>query len=147
MHGDSFSANRVDPDPMCSTIFGVKAEPPALPCRDDVLVDNGAAAPKSRLSPLEMCSQTAASGLLPAGKISTTTRNTFRQPHLRFCPTEETNSESSSTQYALYHSSFWWNQLPAPTWRRVIQTKSRQTLVYDPGGSKGRLRACMFLGT
>ena len=44
-HGDSCSANRVDPDSMCSTIFGVKAEPPALPCRDDVLIDNGAAVP------------------------------------------------------------------------------------------------------
>ena len=27
MHGDSFSANRVDPDPMCSRRFDVKAEP------------------------------------------------------------------------------------------------------------------------
>ena len=49
MHGDSFSANRVDPDPICSTSFGVKVEPPALPCRDDVVVENGAAAPKSCL--------------------------------------------------------------------------------------------------
>ena len=49
MHGNSFSANRVDPDPMCSTSFGVKAEPPVLPCRDVVLVENGAAAPKSCL--------------------------------------------------------------------------------------------------
>ena len=31
MHGDSFSANRIDPDPMYSTSFGVKAESPALP--------------------------------------------------------------------------------------------------------------------
>ena len=46
MYADSFSVNRVDPDPMCSTSFGVKAEPTTLPCRDDVLVENGAAAPK-----------------------------------------------------------------------------------------------------
>ena len=25
-------------------------------------------------------------------------------------------------------SSFWWNQLPVPSWQRVIQTKSRQTV-------------------
>ena len=49
MHGESFSANRFNPGPMCSTSFGVKAEPPALPYRDDVLVENGAAAPKSCL--------------------------------------------------------------------------------------------------
>ena len=144
MHGDSFSANRVDH----SINFGVKAEPPALPCRDDVLVKNGAAAPKSCRSPLEMRSPIAADGLIPAGKASTTTRITFYQPHLRFYPTEETNSEKTSTQYALYYnSSFWWNQLPAPSWRRVIRTKSRKNLIFDPGGSKGRLSACPLLGT
>ena len=118
------------------------------PSRDDVLVGNGAAALKSCLSPLEMRSLTAAGGLLPADKASTTTRITLYQPCLRFCPTKETISERMSTQYALYYnSSFCWNQLPAPSWRRVIQTKSRETLVFDPGGSKGRLRACQFLGT
>ena len=54
VHGDSPFANRVDPDPICSTSFSVKVEPPALPCRDDVLVENDAAAPKSCLSSLEM---------------------------------------------------------------------------------------------
>ena len=35
MHGDSFSASRVDPGSMTnSTSFGVKAEPPTLPRRD-----------------------------------------------------------------------------------------------------------------
>ena len=56
MHGDSCSANRVDPGSKTTSIsFAVKTEPPALPCRDDVLVENGAAAPKSCLPPLEMC--------------------------------------------------------------------------------------------
>ena len=33
MHGDSCSANRVDPDPMSSTSFGGDSTgPPALPC-------------------------------------------------------------------------------------------------------------------
>ena len=52
MHGDGFSANRVDPDPMCSISFGMKAERPALPCRDVVLIDNDAAVPKLCLTPL-----------------------------------------------------------------------------------------------
>ena len=50
MRGDSFSACRVDPGSKASTSFGVKANPPNLPCRDDVLVEDGAAAPKSRLT-------------------------------------------------------------------------------------------------
>ena len=55
MHNrDSFSAKKVQDDPKSSTTFGMKAEPPALSCRDDVLVENGAAAPKLCLSPLEM---------------------------------------------------------------------------------------------
>ena len=51
MHGDRFPSSRVDPGPKTnSTSFSVKAKPPALPCRDDVLVENGAAAPKSSLT-------------------------------------------------------------------------------------------------
>ena len=40
MHGDSCSANRADPDPMCSTSFGSDLTGPlALPCSgDDALV-------------------------------------------------------------------------------------------------------------
>ena len=79
IHGDNFSANRVDPDPMCSNGFGVKAEPPVLPGRVDVLVENGAAAPKSCLSPLEGRSPAATCGLLPAGMTPTATRTTFYQ--------------------------------------------------------------------
>ena len=52
MRGDSFSACRVDPGPKTSTSFGVKAEHPALPCRDDVVVGSGDAAPKSCLPSL-----------------------------------------------------------------------------------------------
>ena len=48
-HRNRCSAKRVQASPTNSTSFGVKAEPPALPRRDDVLVDNGAAAPKSCL--------------------------------------------------------------------------------------------------
>ena len=55
MHGDSFSACRVDPGPMTNwTSFSMMAEPLALPCRDDVVVESGDAAPKSCLPSLEM---------------------------------------------------------------------------------------------
>ena len=106
MHRNSFFAHRVDPDPMCSTIFGVKVEPPALPQRDD-FVENGAAAPKSCLSTLEMRTPTVAGGLLHVGMASTATRTTFDQPPLRFYySTEETNSKRVPIQNALYYSSF-----------------------------------------
>ena len=102
MHGDSSSANRTDPDPMCSTSFGEYCTGhPALPA----LVDNGAAAPKSCLSPLQMRLSTTARGLLPAGETSTATKTTFDHPTLWFCLTEETNLRTS-TQSVSYDSSF-----------------------------------------
>ena len=125
MYGYSFSAKRIKDGPKGSTTFGEKVKPPALPCRDDVVVENGAAVPNSCLSPLEMRSPIAAGGLLPAGETSTTTRITFYQPRLRFCPTEETHSERTSTPSAWYYSSFRRNNLLAtPYCQRVIETKS-----------------------
>ena len=114
MRGDSFSACRVEPGPNTnSTSFGVKAEPPALPCRDDVVVESGDAAPKSCLPSLEMRSPTAAGGLVLTGKASTTTETNFYQPSLRFYSAEETDSEANSkeihlrtlTPYVSYDSS------------------------------------------
>ena len=80
---------------------------------------------------------------------STTTRITYNQPHIRFYQTEETNSKRTSTQHASYYSGSWRirNQLAALFCRRVIETKSGQTLVFNPGSSTGHLRACLFLGT
>ena len=88
-HENSCFAIRVQADPKCLTSFGVKAEPPALPDRDDVLVENDAAAPKLCLSPLEIPTPTAAGGLLPTGKTSTATMTVLHQLPLWFCPTEE----------------------------------------------------------
>ena len=107
-HGDSCSEKRVQDGSTSSTSFDDNViEPPALPCsRDDALIDNDVAAPKSCLSLLEMRTPTAAGGLLPAGTASTTTRTTFDQPPLWFCPTEEINSRTSN-QYAMDYSSFW----------------------------------------
>ena len=142
MHGDSFSARRVDPSPKTtSTSFGMKAEPPVLPCRDDVVVENHAAAPKLRLPSLEMRSPTAAGGLLPTSEISTATKTTFNKSPLWLYSTEEANSKETnlwtSTPSAWYgDSSFRRNKLLAAlSCRRVIETKSRQNKTFDPGGS------------
>ena len=70
-HGNKSSSAQVDPDPMCLTSFGDDStEPPALPCRDDAMLDKGAEALKS-LSPVEMDTLTDAGGLLPASIAST----------------------------------------------------------------------------
>ena len=158
MRGDSFSARRVEPCTNTnSTSFGVKVKRPVLPCRDDVGVESGDAAPKSCLPSLEIRSPTAAGGLVLTGKASTTTETNFNQPPLKFYSTEETDSEANSketnmrtsTPYASYDSSvFQESNLPAaPYCRRVIMTKSRQNMTFDPGGLQGHLRACPFLGS
>ena len=150
MRGDNFSARRVEPGPKTnSTSVGMMAEPPALPCRDDVLVENGDTSPKSCLPFLEMRSPSAAGGLLPTGEAFTTTRTTFNKPPLRFYSTEETNSKTKwrtrNGEVFSYDSNF----LPAAySFRRmVIETKSGENRVFDPGDSQGRLRACPFLGS
>ena len=51
----------------------MKAEPPALPCRDNVVVGSGNAAPKSSLPSLEIHSPTAAGDLVPTGETPTAT--------------------------------------------------------------------------
>ena len=127
------------------------AEPPDLPRREDVLVEEGATSPKSCLPSLEMHSSTAAGGLVPIGEASTASETNFNQPPLRFCVTEETDLEANckrtSTPYASYESSSLWRLLAAPYCRRVVETKSRQNRTFDPGGSQGHLRACPFLGS
>ena len=71
--GDITSSARVDDDPMSWTSFGDTAEPLGLTkCSDDALVNKGAEVPKSRLSPVEMCTSTPAGGLLHAGSPFTT---------------------------------------------------------------------------
>ena len=61
MCGDCFSACRVEPGPTTnSTSLGMKADPPALPCRDDSVVECGSAAFKSCLLSMEMRPSTAA---------------------------------------------------------------------------------------
>ena len=149
MYGDSCTAQRVQDKLKISTCFGVMVKPPALPCRDDVVVENGTAAPKSCLPSLEMRSPTAAGVLIPTGENSIARRTTFNQPPLRLYSTEETNSKKALTPYVSYDSIFSRkNNLPAtPSCRRVIETKSGENRMLDSGGSQDRLPACPFLGS
>ena len=155
MRGDGCSARRVQPGPNTnSTSFGVKAKPPALPCRDDVLVEGGNAAPESCLPSLEMRSPTAAGGLIPTGEASTATETTSNEPLLRFYATEEMNPEDDlkeKTSWPLvpsasYDSSSFWRLFAASYCYRIVETKSKQNRTFDSGGSQGHLRACLFLG-
>ena len=91
-HGDSCSANQVDPDPMCLTSFSDDSTGPStLPCsRDDSLVGNCPAAPKSCVFPLEIRTAT----------VTTAARTTFGQPPLWFYSTEGINLKTSN-QYTM----------------------------------------------
>ena len=122
-HRDSCSEKRAQAGPTCSIIFGVQAEPPALPCRDDVLFENGAVAPKLCILLLEMRTPTAAGGLLPTDNSSTATRTTFHQLPLWFCPTEEINLKTSIQCDAYYTSLGWINNQQVPFWPRVTEHK------------------------
>ena len=148
MRGDNFSARRVEPAPKTnSTSVGMMTEPPALPCRDDILVENGDTSPKSCLPFLEMRSPSAAGGLLPTGEAFTATRTTFNKPLLRFHSTEETDSKTNwrtRILYVPYDINF---LLATHSFRMDIETKLEENRMFDPGGSQGRLRACPFLGS
>ena len=155
LHGGGFSARRFEPGPNTnSTSFGVKAGPPALPCRDDSVVECGAAAFESCLPSMEMRPSTAAGGLVPTGEASKASETTSNQPPLRFCSIEETDLEAKnpwiSISSASYDSSSVLqerNLSATPYCRGAVDTKSRQNRTFDSGGSQGHLRACPFLGS
>ena len=155
MRGDSCTAEqKVQDGPKTSITFGMEAEPPGLPCRDDVLVQGGDAAPESCLPSLEMRSSTAAGSLAPTGEASTATETTSNEPLLRLYATEEMNPEGDSkmesswtlTLYASYDSSSFWRLHAAPYCRRIVELKSRQNRTFGSGGSRGHLRDCPFFG-
>ena len=152
MRGDCFSARRLEPGPTTnSTSFGVKAEPPALPGRDDVVVESGPAAFKPCLQSMEMRPSTAAGGLVPTGDAFKASETTLNEPPLRFCLTEETDLKAESSWTSVpstsYNSSSFRRLSATPYCRRVVDTKSGQNRTFDPGGSRGHLRACPFLGS
>ena len=123
MRGDCFTARRVEPGPTTnSTSFGVNAEPPALPCRDDVVVESGPAASKLCPPSMKMRSSTAAGGLVPTGEASKASETTSNEPLFRFYETEEMNPEDDSkiedswtvSQSASFDSSNFWRLFAAP---------------------------------
>ena len=126
------SSDRVH-DPMRLTSFGDKdyTEPPALPCRDDALVNLA----KPCLSSMEIRNSTSAGSLTHAGATSTTkTQGTNFPPQLlprSFRETsEEKNISATRQKFAKYNRS--WHP-------KMIETKSRQNMVVDPGGLSGCL--------
>ena len=148
MHGDiCTTAQKVQDRPKTLISFGVMVKPPDLPCREDVLVEDGATSPESCLPSLEMCSSTAAGGLVPTSKRSTETEITVNKP-LQSYSSEEENSKNknvrASTPFAWYDSSFW-KLFLAPSGLRVTETKPMQNRTFDTGGSQGHPRACPFL--
>ena len=150
MHEDSCTTQSVQDGLNISTCSGVMAESSSFSCRDDIVVENGAAAPKSCLPSLKMCLPTAAGGgLLPTGEASIATRTTFNQPPPRLYSTKKTNSKKTSIPYVSYDSSFFRknNLSAALSCRRVIETKSGKNRMFHSGGSQGRLCAYPFLGS
>ena len=106
-------------------------------CIGDALVNEGAKAPKLHLPPVEVrMLPSAAGGLLPIGIASTVMTIVFLPtPLLRsLCLTKVRNSSTN------------FNQLVLPCWRKIIETTSRQTLVFSPGHCTGCLRDLPSLG-
>ena len=130
------SSDRVH-DPMRLTSFGDKdyTKPPALPCRDDALVNQGHEMAKPCLSTVEIRKSTSAGSFLPAGATSTTkTQGTNFPPQLLTRSFRETSEEKNNCmtrqKFAKYNCS--WHP-------KVIETKSMQNMVFDPGGLSGCL--------
>ena len=91
------SSDRVH-DPMRLTSFGDKdyTKPPALPCRDDVLFNQGHAVAKPCLSPVEIRKSTSAGSLQHAGATSITkTQGTNFSPQLLPWSFRETSEEKN----------------------------------------------------
>ena len=135
MYGDSYTAaQKVQDGPEILISFGVKAKLPALPCRNDVVLEGGNAASELCLRSLEMRSSTAVCDLVPTGESSTASETTSSEPLLRFYETEEMNPEADSkmvdswtlTPSASYDSSSVWRLFAAPYCYRVVETKSRK---------------------
>ena len=136
------SSDRVH-DPMHLTSFGDKdyTEPPAFPCRDDALVNQGHEVAKPCLSPVEMIRMsTSAGSLLDGGATSITkTQGTNFPPQLLPWSFRETSEEknicTTRQTFTKYNRS--WHL-------KVIETKSRQNMFFDPGGLSGCLCGCPF---
>ena len=119
-------------DPMRLTSFGEQEhiELPALPCRDDAPVNQGHEVAKPCLSPVEMRKSTPGGGLLHAGSASTNKvqGTNFLSQLLPWSfreTSEEKNIGTIRQTFATCNRS--WHP-------KGNETKSRQNLVFDPGG-------------
>ena len=133
------SSDRVH-DPMRLTSFGDQdyTEPPALPCRDDALINQGHEVAKPCLSPEEIRKSTSAGSLIHAGATSTKTQGTNFPPQLfpwSFHETSEEKNNCTIQTFAKYNRS--WHP-------KMIETKSRQNMVFGPGGMSGCSCGCPF---
>ena len=126
-------------DLMHLTSFGDDSTEPPIPEKsiDDALFDEGNEVLKQCPSPVGIRTLTAAGGLLPASTAFTAIRTIFPRPLFSWSLGEETKGRNDWTSFS---------QLAPLCWRGVIQTKSRQTLVFDPDCWPGHLRGCPFLG-
>ena len=79
----------------------------------------------------------AASGLLPVGAAFTAMITIFSRPLPSWTLGDKTKKRTSRANFS---------QLPPPSWKKVLETKSRHTRVFGHVGCTGRLRACQFLG-
>ena len=126
-HEDSPSG-KVDDGPTSLTSFCMIAQPLLMApekCIGDTLVNRGVEASKLCSTPVEMrMLSSAAGGLMSTGTASIMIRAIFPPPLFSWSLGEETKERTDRTSF---------NQLALPCWRKVIQTKSRPTLVFDHG--------------
>ena len=133
------SSGRVH-DPMRLTSFGDQdyTEPPALPCRDDALV-NKAMKWRSRVShPWRCASQHLPAAYYTPAQLQLTKHNRPTSPHNFFLGASARRARRrifarQDKTVAKYNRS--WHP-------KVIETKSRQNMVFDPGGLSGCLCGC-----
>ena len=112
-HGDS-SSTQVNDGPTNLTSFDNIAKPLSAPgkCIGDVLVHEGAEAPKPHLPPLEVyILSSTAGGLLNAGTASITMRTIYPPSPLSWSHGERAKKRTCQTNF---------NQLAPPCWRKVV---------------------------
>ena len=151
MRGDSCTADRVDPDPMCSTSSGGDCTgPPAPSCSgENALIDNRAAAPKSYLSKSWRCAHHqppvaySPPAKPPRQRRSPSISHLFSstRPRRRIENFYELQFHPPGTTAASG------NCLLLPPAGELLKTKSGQNRTFDSGGSQGRFRAFPFMGT
>ena len=95
-------------------------------CIGDALVNKGVEAPKPHFPTVEVRMPSPATGdLILASTASTMMRDIFYPPPLSWSLGEEAKKRIGRTNV---------NQFTPPFWRKAVEKKSTQTLVFDPDG-------------